>query len=243
MLDGASAATWPDDGPIEPPIRSAAAFLREARVVAEASALLWRSPELLAQPRGDGRPVLVLPGFGAGDASTWVLRAYLRLLGWDARGWGLGTNAGDAAQLVPLVLERIASAVRAAGRPIHLVGWSMGGYLARESARERPADVARVVTLGTPVVGGPKYTAVGEVYRRRGVDLDALEASVAARNAVPLTTPVTAVFSRSDAVVAWRACIDRVNQHVDHVEVAGSHVGLGFNADVYRIVAQRLAAA
>src|SRR5262245_59597784 len=122
MLDGATVPIWADDGPIEAPVRSAAMFLREARAVAEAGALLWRAPELLAQPRGDGRPVLVLPGYGAGDGATWVLRPYLRRLGWDARGWGLGTNAGDAAQLVPLILERIAAAARDAGRPVHLVG-------------------------------------------------------------------------------------------------------------------------
>jgi hypothetical protein len=113
--------------------------------------------------------------------------------------------------------------------------------LAREAARERPKLVERVVTFGTPVVGGPKYTAVAPRYQRQGYDLDAIAAAAAARDAVPLRVPVTAIYSRADGVVAWRACIDPTNRGVEHIEVGGTHVGLGFNPDVYRIVAERLA--
>jgi pimeloyl-ACP methyl ester carboxylesterase len=126
---------------------------------------------------------------------------------------------------------------------VRLIGWSLGGFIAREVARERPAVIERVLTLGSPVVGGPKYTAVGHVYRRRGYDLDAIEAAVAARNRVPITVPVTAIYSRRDAIVSWQACIDEANPHVEHVEIDATHLGLGFNAAVYRIVAERLAAA
>jgi hypothetical protein len=98
-----------------------------------------------------------------------------------------------------------------------------------------------VITLGSPVVGGPKYTAVAGAYRRQGIDLDAIEAEVAARNRQPLETPVTAVYSRSDGVVAWQACIDRHARNVEHVEVETTHLGLGFSPDVFRIIAERLA--
>ena len=95
--------------------------------------------------------------------------------------------------------------------------------------------------MGTPIVGGPKYTRVGEGYRRRGVDLDAIEAQVRARYAVPLRVPVTAIYSRGDGIVAWRACIDHFSPDVEHVEVGTTHLGLGFSADVYRVIAERLA--
>jgi len=123
------------------------------------------------------------------------------------------------------------------------VGWSLGGVLAREAARERPELVARVVTLGSPVVGGPKYTAVAGIYRQRGIDLDAVEREIAARERVPIRAPITAIYSRSDAVVAWQACIDRHSPNVEHVEVETSHVGLGFCPEVYRVVARSLSPA
>jgi pimeloyl-ACP methyl ester carboxylesterase len=217
-------------------------ILRESLGVLELPRLFWAAPGLAAEPRGDGGVVLVFPGYGTGDASTAVLRAYLRWLGHRARGWGLGRNTGEVPELLARTTALVADAARRAGRPVSLIGWSLGGYLARETARERPDDVAHVVTLGSPVVGGPKYTAVADAYRRRGYDLDVMEAEVAARSRVPLRTAVTAIYSRTDGIVAWRACIDDANPDVEHVEVRTTHLGLGFAPEVYRIVARRLAA-
>jgi pimeloyl-ACP methyl ester carboxylesterase len=225
--------------PIQPP--GPRSLLAEGLAVLEGPRLLWQAPALARLPRGDGGPVLVLPGFGASDGSTALLRAYLGWLGYEARGWGMGVNRGQVPKLVPLVVELLARTHGAAQRRVRLIGWSLGGVLAREAARERPELVERVVTFGTPVVGGPKYTAVAATYRRQGHDLDAIEAAAAARDKVPLRVPVTAIYSRADGVVAWRACIDPTNRGVEHVEVGGTHVGLGFNPDVYRIVAERLA--
>jgi len=165
--------------------------------------------------------VLVLPGFGTGDASTAVLR--------------------DVPALLARVLERLDHIAAEARRPVALIGWSLGGVLAREAARERPAAARLVITLGSPVIGGPKYTAVAGFYRLQGLDLDAVEAQIEDRNRQPLATPVTAIYSRSDGVVAWRACIDRHTPDVDHVEVAVTHLGLGFSPRVFEIIAKRLA--
>jgi pimeloyl-ACP methyl ester carboxylesterase len=203
--------------------------------------LLLRAPELARAPRGRGEPVLVLPGFAASDASTAALRSYLRWLGYAARGWGLGTNGGDLPRLVPRVIRLLEERAGAAGQRVRCVGWSLGGNLAREAARERPDLVERVVTLGTPAVGGPKYTSVARSYRRRGLDLDAIELRVAERDRVPIRVPITAIYSRRDGIVAWQACIDRSNPDVEHVEVSATHLGLGFHPEVYRVVADRLA--
>jgi len=213
----------------------------EVRGLAELPRLLWTLPDLARMPRASGGAVIVLPGYGAGDGSTLVLQSYLRLLGYHVHGWSLGRNNGDVPALLPRVTARLAAVAGRAGRRVALVGWSLGGYLAREAARDRPHLVERVITMGTPTVGGPKYTRVGEAYRRRGIDLDAIEAQVRARYAVPLRVPVTAIYSRSDGIVAWRACIDRFSPDVEHVEVGTTHLGLGFSADVYRIIAERLA--
>lgn len=216
-------------------------MFREASAVLELARYPLHASALARQPRGNGEPVLVLPGFGAGDASTLPLRSYLRWLGYRVGGWGYGTNRGDVPDLIPRVTELVAARAEREGQPVRLVGWSLGGYLAREAARERPAAVERVVTLGTPVVGGPKYTAVAGLYERQGIDLDEIEAGVEARNGVPLKVPVTAIYSRSDGVVAWQACIDRHTSDVEHIEVDSTHIGLGLSPEVYCIVAQRLA--
>jgi pimeloyl-ACP methyl ester carboxylesterase len=184
---------------------------------------------------------LLLPGYGAGDGSTVILKIYLRLLGYRVRGWGLGRNSGDVPDLFPRVLKRISSFARRTQQEVRLIGWSLGGYLAREAARERPDLVHRVITLGTPVIGGPKYTVVARRFYRRGIDMAAIEAEIELRNRISLRTPVTAIYSRADAVVAWEACIDQNATYVEHVEVRTTHVGLGFSPEVYKIIAQRLA--
>jgi hypothetical protein len=226
------------DETLAPPTWS---LLREARLLAELPRWPWRLRDLTRQPPGDGGPVLVLPGFGAGDASTLPLRAWLRRLGYDARSWDLGRNRGDVPALVPRVVALAAGLTAQTGRAVRLVGWSLGGTLARETARERPDLVERVITLGTPVVGGPKYTRVGAYYAQLGYDLDEIEARVEERNRIPIRVPVTAIFSRGDGVVAWRACIDRHSPDVEHVEVGTTHIGLGVSPEVYALVAQRLA--
>lgn len=223
------------------PIPSRWALLQESRFLLDIALCAARLPALASQPRGAGDPVVVLPGFSAGDASTAPLRMFLGLLGHDVRGWGLGTNGGDVPALLPRVIAEMERCAVATGARVRLVGWSLGGYLAREVARERPDLIERVVTLGSPIVGGPKYTAAAHAYRRLGIDLDALEAEIAARETTPLQTPVTAIYSKRDGVVAWQACIDRHNADVEHIEVFSTHVGLGFHADVYALIAQRLA--
>ena len=216
-------------------------LVREVGGVLELPRLLLWSPWLAREPRGHGETVLVLPGFGTADGATAVLRAALRALGYDARGWGLGRNHGRVPRLLPRLVERVEASAEETGGPIALVGWSLGGYLAREVARERPDAVRLVITLGSPVVGGPKYTVTARRYTARGYDLDEIESQVEERAAMPLKVPVTAVYSKHDGVVSWQACIDRREACVEHVEVCSTHLGLGFSPDVLTIIVRRLA--
>jgi pimeloyl-ACP methyl ester carboxylesterase len=214
-------------------------LLNEALTPLQLSLFLLQAPALAMAPRGNGERVLVWPGFGAGNSSTAVLRGYLRYLGYQAEGWQLGSNKGDVLNQ----LERLKSDLIAANlsEPVTLVGWSLGGYLAREVARDCPELVKRVVTLGSPVVGGPKYTAVARAFAQRGESVDEIERLVDARYETPLTVPVTAIYSKADGVVAWQACIDERSPDVEHVEVFSSHIGLGFSPQALRILADRLA--
>ncbi len=217
--------------------------IREARGLIELPRLLLRFPELARQPRGHGQPVLILPGYGSGDVSTALLKGYLRLLGYRACGWGLGRNTGNAVELLPKIIKSAASLAQRSNHKVHLIGWSLGGYLARELARERADLIGQVVTLGTPVVGGPKYTVFAKSFQKRGFDVEAIAAAIEIRNKISMCTPVIAIYSRKDAVVAWQACIDAHAANVEHVEVGTTHLGLGFSPEVYEIIAQRLAAA
>ena len=201
----------PNPGPV--------AMLREGLGFLELPRLLLRMPELSRLPRGSGQPVMVLPGFAASDASTLVLQAYLRLLGYRVRGWRMGLNTGQVSALLPRVLRRVARTAELAGEPVRLVGWSLGGVLAREVARERPELVRRVITLGTPIGVGRSE----------------------AREATPIRVPITAIWSRADGIVAWQACVDRRSPDVENIEVGATHIGLGFSPDVYRVIAERLA--
>ncbi len=227
------------DEPLAPPHRNT--VLAETRVVRELPRLLLHSPRLATAQRGQGAPVMVMPGIGTTDAVTAPLRGYLSYLGHDARGWGIGRNHGDVPALVPQVLAAVAQLAEDAAEPVHLVGWSLGGVLAREVAREQPDLVAQVITYGTPVVGGPAYTLAAQSY---GADtVAAIQRQVAERNRVPIEVPVTAIYTRRDNVVAWRACIDTVSPDIEHVEVGSTHVGLGIDPDVWLEIARRLAAA
>lgn len=215
--------------------------IREARGLIELPRLILRFPTLARQPRGNGEPVLVLPGYGAGDGSTMILKGYLRLLGYRARGWGLGKNHGAASDSLPRLLRRLGNLSRRSKQKVTIIGWSFGGYLARELGRERPDLVRLVITLGTPVVGGPKYTVAAESYRKRGIDIEDIAAEVEQRNRTgTLEVPVVAIYSRKDAMVAWQACIDNHSPNIEHIEVKSTHIGFGFSADVYKLIAQRL---
>ena len=106
--------------------------------------------------------------------------------------------------------------------------------------RDRPDLVEKVITLGTPVVGGPKYTASARILRRSGYDIEAMAAEASRRQQSPIGVPIAAVFSRTDGVVTWEACIDYKNRKVEHFEVTSSHLGFIFNPDVYRLIAKLL---
>ena len=225
---------------LRPPPRSG--LIREALGVFELPRLLFCIPTLARQPRGCGEPVLVLPGYGAGNISTALLQSYLRFLGYRVRGLGRRSSRGEVPALLTRVMRRLISLTRDNQQKVRIVSWNLGGYLAQETARERPDLVHQVITVGTPVIGGPKYTVVAHRFRRRGIDMNVIEAQIESRNQISLTTPITAIYSHLDAVVAWEACIDRHTSDVEHIEVRASHVGLGFSPDVYKIIAQRLAA-
>lgn len=207
---------------------------------------LTQSRRILATaPRGDGHPVLVLPGFIAGDGSTATLRRYLASLGHDARAWGLGRNLGPRSigSDGEILVERLRSIHERTGRKVSLVGWSLGGVMARIVASRAPDTVRQVVTLGSPFGGSPRATNVWRAYelltghRVGGHDTrrQLAEASV------PLPMPTTAIYSRQDGIVAWQLCRETGHDRRENIEVGGSHLGLAINPAALYAIADRLA--
>lgn len=229
--------------PIAPDPRGAPAggWRREWHAMVQVGRLAAASPQLTRTPRGDGSPVVLIPGFGSPEAMMGPLRFYLQRRGHGARHWGLGVNRGDPEADLARLLPRIEALALHGGRPVRLIGWSLGGVIAREAARAAPDQVAHVVTLGTPAVGGPAHTAGAHVWGEQEVArLGRLAASRDASD--PIRVPITAIFSRRDGVVAWEAQIDRASRKVQHVEVTSTHVGMLVDPDVWQVVATRLAA-
>ncbi|WP_461061357.1 alpha/beta fold hydrolase [Silanimonas algicola] len=247
--------------PIAPP--SAWRSVGEVRAIAQAAAMLphWAQARWRKRSCAESfASALVVPGFGADDRWTRPMRDALEAGGVRTKGWGLGRNLagldlrhrasdvparwgaswptpyrGEAA--VPMLCERLIPVVleahRREGRPLLLVGWSLGGYLAREVAREHPEAVLGVVTIGSPVVGGPKYTRAAAMYRRRGVDVDWIERAIRERESRPIAVPMLSLYSGSDGVVAPAASIDHHSPAILHQRVGGSHIGLVFSSSVW----------
>jgi len=240
---------------------------KEARVVLDAARMVARSLRPVGQ-RIEGDPVIVLPGFGAGARSMQPLRRHLARHGLRVEDWGLGRNLagldqahslddlspawqpeplqhyrgeGGVSWLADRMVERVRERSAAHGQRIALVGWSLGGTIAREVARDAPDAVSRVITLGSPVVGGPKYTAAGESMARRGLDIDWIEREVHRRQQQrAIEVPITAVVSPTDAIVDYRATRDHHSEKVRHVVLDVPHLGMGLNPTVWDVILEAL---
>src|SRR5580692_1090179 len=139
-------------------------LLAEARGIFEFSFSLMLSPLLLQAPRGDGHPVLTLPGFLASDLSMAPMRRYLSELGYDTHAWRMGRNIGGVARMRAALLDRLSEIHRASGRKVSIVGWSLGGVYARDLALQAPELIRDVVTLGSPFAGDARATNATRLY-------------------------------------------------------------------------------
>lgn len=229
--------TPPDAAPPSPVTRRSG-LLAEIATLREPIRGAARLPGLGRAPRGDGRLTIVIAGWLAPEQSMSPIRTFLQRTGHDARHSGLGVIRNDVEDVRDRFIASLEQLVD--DRPAALVGWSLGGVIAREAARARPDLVDRIVTFGTPALGGPTYTAgadrIGMEECRR---IEALQQELDREQ--PIERPITAIFTRRDAVVDWRACIDRASLDVRHVEVTSTHIGLGIDPDVWQITAETLA--
>lgn len=207
------------------------------------AALLLAWPRLRAAPRGDGRPVLVLPGLINSDRAYFVMRGFLARLGYRTYGWQLGRNLG--ARAVGAEAERLVARVAAihaeTGERVTLVGTSLGGIQSRLVAQRRPDLVREVITISSPFAGPPTSTNLWQVFEALSgerVDDPAVRAR-AAEAAAPLPVPATAIWSRSDGLVNGLICRDADDARA--IEVTSSHCFVQMNPQVLLAVANVLA--
>lgn len=236
------APAWPvPNSHRDPPPRAAmlAEMPRAFYGLAELAAR-WRG--LGDDPRGDGHPVLALPGLFNADRSLAVLRRHLRRLGYRAHGWGLGRNLGARTIGVEgeRLMARISELHQRTGEPVTLVGVSLGGIMARVAAHRHPELVRGVITISSPFAGPPSATNVWRPFQwlsGERIDDPALLAQLA-EAAAPLSVPATAIWSRSDGLVNGLNCRTSACRAV---EVRSSHLWVQMRAEVLSAVAQALA--
>jgi pimeloyl-ACP methyl ester carboxylesterase len=230
-----------EKGRLRPP--NLGLFLAEGRGVFELNATLLMAPALLTAPRGDGHPVLVLPGLLASDVSTLILRRYLDLLGFSTHPWGLGRNTGGVYSMRDKLGKLLASVYSATGRKVSLVGWSLGGVYARDLALRMPEMVRYVVTLGSPFSGDITATNAKRVYEMvSGETIEDADLKDIQSIAGDLPVPTSSLYTRTDGIVNWRTCLVRESDRAENIEITlASHIGIGVNAAALWAVADRLA--
>jgi hypothetical protein len=236
--DTASPPTGQPGGP-----SSALLATEPVRGLVDLATLLLASPWLATAPRGDGHGVLVLPGLLGTDASTLPLRHFLRLLGYDVRGWGLGRNHGPTEMVLDQLPRAVEDHEQRTGRAVSLVGWSLGGIFARELARAYSGQIRQVITLGSPFAATDQWRTYADgPYRRLGHLHAAMERLPSRWHiARPIEVPSTSVYSRRDGIVSWQACIEPETALHENVEVRCSHLGFGVDPATLWLVADRLA--
>jgi len=214
----------------------------EGRAFSEFGAFLGALPLLSLAPRGDGHPVLVLPGLVASDVSTRPLRSFLRSRGYAVRGWGQGRNLGLRDGVQESMIDLVREMTDQHGRKVSLVGWSLGGLYARQLAKMMPDRVRSVISLGSPFASGPKSTNAWRVYEfasgRRADEADERFGGMLAQTP---PVPTTAIFSRTDGICAWQGCMEKTTAQSESIEVESSHCGMGHHPAVVYAVAERLA--
>ncbi|MGZ9109399.1 MAG: esterase/lipase family protein [Micavibrio sp.] len=198
--------------------------------------------------QGDGRPVLILPGFGGGDTSTAALRKFLNEKGYHAEGWNYGTNKGPSPEVLVALKARLEQmSAEHGGQKVTLIGHSLGGIYARELARSFPKKVSQVITLGSPFRAGMHPESTATVLRKLFMLLNGRDhrflsdESLARLSEQPPPVPTTSIYSRGDGIVNWRACLNPKRAMTENIEITGSHCGMVINPLTYLVLADRLA--
>lgn len=210
-------------------------LLREVGAFAAMRAKASFAPAVATGIKGDGRDVLVLPGFLASDVATARLRKSLSASGFRAHAWGMGRNFGIKSDILHRLDARLDVLVM--DRPVTLIGWSLGGLIAREYAKHAPHRVEKVITLGSPFSGDMRANNAWRLYERvagHAVDAPPIEAHPSVKPPVP----TIALWSRRDGVVAPRSACGKHGESDGNVELFCTHMAFVADPGAIRTVCQ-----
>jgi pimeloyl-ACP methyl ester carboxylesterase len=217
----------------------------EGRAMFELGAFYASRMLLSNLPRGDGHSVLVMPGFMASNSSTAPMRGLLSDLGYEAHGWDSGRNVRVNEELIDRLEGQIDRIHDASGRPVSLIGWSLGGVLARELAKLHPDKTRLVISLGSPISDDRGHTNAARLFQFfNGDGPEHLRGGRFTGLDVAPPVPTTSILTKTDGVVHWRGsvqCPKKAEHHTENIQVYASHIGLGVNPSVMIAIADRLA--
>jgi triacylglycerol lipase len=228
----------------------------ELRYTAELAQLLASREFQAVERRDDAPPALLVPGFMAGDGSLRVMRRWLRRRGHSVRASGIRTNVGCAERVVERLDRRVRAFAEDAGEPVFVIGQSLGGALARALAVRAPDAICGLAMLGSPVVDSLAVSppvlrtvrwmaALGDLGVPGVFSSTCRDGACCADFRTQLAGPLppglaaTAIYSPSDAIVDWQACVD---PSARCVAVDSSHCGMSVNVNVYRVLDRALEA-
>ena len=213
----------------------------EYRALMELGAFVLCRPLFGLLPRGDGHPVLIVPGFVQNETAVAPLRRALRRIGYEANSWDQGRNLGFTKAALASLRAQAEALVGTTHEKVSIIGWSLGGIFARELAFEIPDHLRRVITLASPFGRNPHASNMRWLYEAVS-QADDIDDEMVRRIRQPLPVPATAIYSRMDGIVSWETCIEESPSGMnENVEVLGSHSGLGFNLQALWVIADRLA--
>jgi alpha/beta superfamily hydrolase len=189
---------------------------------------------------GKNRPILVVPGLMGTDLSTKMLRSFLSKMGFRVLGWEMGRNLGKFQDLQPLT-QKVKNFHEKTGKKVILIGWSMGGIFVREIGKRAPESVNQLITMGSPFgnIHAPNNAKwVFDLLNKGRKELPEFENQIHE----PAPLPTLAIYSKSDGIVPWEACMERVEDdlHKNH-EAVSSHFGMGTNKEIFKLVLDRAA--
>lgn len=220
--------------------------LTEGRAIFELGAFQVLRNRMRKLPKGDGHPVLFLPGFLASDSSTRPMRSLFEDLGYQTFGWELGRNIKFNAERAEAMAQRLAAVYDQTGEKVSIIGWSLGGTFARELAKGQPGKVRQVISLGSPISGDRRHASsrrLFELFNDTKALADEEDDLFSDLSAAP-PVPTTSIFTRTDGVVSWRGSVQHPqigHAEIDNIVVPASHIGLGVNPLVMLVIADRLA--
>jgi pimeloyl-ACP methyl ester carboxylesterase len=234
-------AAQPSDTDLAPPHPFLMAM--EYRALAELGFFVMCRPFFPLLPRGDGHAVLIVPGFVQDELAIAPLQKTLQRLGYQAHTWEQGRNLGLSKGALASLRAQAEGLAQSTKTKVSIIGWSLGGIFARALANEIPDALRLVITLASPFGRNPRASNMRWLYElmtRNRVDEIDHDIVLRVRRALPV--PATAIYSRTDGIVAWETCVEEdASETNENIEVFGSHSGLGFNVQVLCVIAERLA--